>query len=98
MSCLQAWGAISLGKAYYRELTRWLEAVALQTTRSVVLAQSLIEELRNRRVVLPSVAVIERICAEAATPPFTSLMAAATSGGSNPAITAARVRALMAAK
>jgi Domain of unknown function (DUF4158) len=60
-------GLDQFGKAHYRELTRWLEAVALQTTRSVVLAQSLIGELRNRRVVLPSVAVIERICAEAAT-------------------------------
>jgi Domain of unknown function (DUF4158) len=60
-------GLDQFGKAHYRELTRWLEPVALQTTRSVVLAQSLIEELRNRRVVLPSVAVIERICAAAAT-------------------------------
>jgi Domain of unknown function (DUF4158) len=40
---------------------------ALQTTQGVVLAEAAIEELRRRRIVLPPVLVIERVCAEVAT-------------------------------
>jgi hypothetical protein len=39
----------------------------LQTTRGIVLAQAVVEELRKRLIVLPPVAVIKRLCAEAAT-------------------------------
>jgi TnpA family transposase len=52
---------------HYRALSEWLEPTALQTTRGIVLAQAVVEELRKRLIVLPPVAVIERLCAEAAT-------------------------------
>ena len=52
---------------HYRALSEWLEPTALQTTRGMVLAQVVVEELRKRLIVLPPLAVIERLCAEAAT-------------------------------
>lgn len=52
---------------HYRSLVAWLETIALQTTRGLALAQALVEELRRRLIVLPSLAVIERITAEAGT-------------------------------
>ena len=52
---------------HYHSLAAWLEPTAPQTTRGLVLARAVVEELRKRRVVLPPVAVIERLCAEAAT-------------------------------
>ena len=55
------------GTRHYRSLSAWLDPTALQTTRGIVLAQSVVEELRRRLIVLPPVAVIERLCAEAMT-------------------------------
>ena len=52
---------------HYRSLVEWLETIALQTTRGLALAQALVEELRRRLIALPSLAVIERIAAEAGT-------------------------------
>jgi len=52
---------------HYRASSEWLQPTALQTTRGMVLAQVVVEELRKRLIVLPPVAVIERLCAEAAT-------------------------------
>jgi TnpA family transposase len=52
---------------HYRALSEWLVPTALQTTRGIVLAQAVLEELRKRLIVLPPVAVIERLCGEAAT-------------------------------
>jgi hypothetical protein len=52
---------------HYRALSEWLEPTALQTTRGMVLAQVVVEELRKRLIVLPPASVIERLCAEAAT-------------------------------
>ena len=51
----------------HREIAKWLLPTALQTTQGLVLAQAVVEELRRRRIVLPPVLVIERICAEVAT-------------------------------
>ena len=50
-----------------KSITVRLDPTALQTTRGVVLAQAVAEELRKRLIVLPPVAVIERLCAEAMT-------------------------------
>jgi uncharacterized protein DUF4158 len=46
---------------HYRALSEWLVPTALQTTRGVVLAQAVLEELRRRVIVLPPAAVIERL-------------------------------------
>ncbi len=60
-------GVEQFATSHYRSLASWLEPTALQTTRGMVLARAIVEELRKRRIVLPPVAVIERLCAEAAT-------------------------------
>lgn len=54
-------------RAVYRAIADWLLPTALQTTQGVALAQAIVEELRRRQVVLPPVAVIERLCAEVST-------------------------------
>ncbi len=63
-----------------RAVVSWLEPAATQTTRGVVPAQGLIEELRKRRIVLPPVVVIERLCAEAATRAQRTVFARLTDG------------------
>src|SRR5271165_3912727 len=54
-------GMEQFAATHYRSLAAWLEPTALQTTRGLVLARAVVEELRNRRIVLPPVAVIERL-------------------------------------
>src|SRR5271165_4275349 len=66
-------GMEQFAATHYRSLAAWLEPTAMQTTRGLVLARAVVEELRKRRIVLPTVAVIERLCAEAATSPYSSL-------------------------
>ena len=60
-------GMEQFGTSHYRALSAWLEPTALQTTRGILLVRAVVEELRRRLVVLPPLAVIERLCAEAAT-------------------------------
>jgi TnpA family transposase len=60
-------GMEQFGTRHYRSLSAWLEPTALQTTRGILLARAVVEELRSRLVALPPLAVIERLCAEAAT-------------------------------
>jgi hypothetical protein len=47
---------------HYRALSTWLEPTALQTTQGILLARAVVEQLRRRLVVLPPLAVIERLC------------------------------------
>jgi TnpA family transposase len=54
-------------RSYYRELIDWLIALALQTTQGMVLAHAVANELRARRVLLPTVALIEKMGAIALT-------------------------------
>ncbi len=63
-----------------RALVSWLEPAAAQTTRGLVLAQAVVAELRKRRIVLPPVAVMERLCAEAATRAQRTVFARLTDG------------------
>jgi Domain of unknown function (DUF4158) len=51
----------------FRHFARWLTDLALQTDKGLVPATSLIQQVRKERMVLPPVAVIERICAQAIT-------------------------------
>lgn len=60
-------GMEQFGRREYRSISSWLEPIALQTTRGMVLAQAVVKELRKRRIVLPPVPTIERLCGEAAT-------------------------------
>jgi len=67
-----------------RELRAWLLPVALNIGRGTVLVATVIEELRLRRIILPPLAVIERLCSEvrlrAERQTFRSLTASLTDG------------------
>ncbi len=51
--------------AEYRRLRGWLTDLALQTNKALALAEQLIESLRSQRVIVPTVTMIDRLCAEA---------------------------------
>jgi Domain of unknown function (DUF4158) len=67
LELLSRLGLEQFGTKHYRAISAWLESTALQTTQGIVLAQTTVDELRRRLVVLPSLTVIERLCAEVAT-------------------------------
>jgi hypothetical protein len=50
-----------------RRFVHQLADLARQTDRGIVLAEALVEMLRQQRVILPTVDVIERLCSEALT-------------------------------
>jgi TnpA family transposase len=50
---------------HYRSAVSELSEIALQTDKGIVLATRLVESLRARAVLLPTLPVIERICSEA---------------------------------
>lgn len=52
---------------HYNEALRHLEDVAAQTDKGIVLASALVQLLRSRHILLPSLNVLERICAQAVT-------------------------------
>ena len=52
---------------HYRSAVRSLDELAWQTDKGIVLATSLVQSLRQQSVLLPTLDVIERICAEAVT-------------------------------
>ena len=54
-------------RTLYRELIEWLTPMAMQTTQGLVLAHAVANELRSRHILLPTVALIEKICATALT-------------------------------
>jgi TnpA family transposase len=64
---LERLGLKQFDRITYRQIAKWLLPAALQTTQGLVLTEAAIEELRRRRIVLPPVLVIERVCAEVAT-------------------------------
>jgi TnpA family transposase len=68
LSELQQWlGLITFNRSHYRTLVKSLTELAQQTDRGILLAGALLEELRHQKVILPTVEVIERLCAEALT-------------------------------
>lgn len=60
-------GLASFGAGHYRQTVNRLCELAMQTDKGVVLAGQAFNDLRQRRVIIPSLDVIERICAEAIT-------------------------------
>jgi hypothetical protein len=48
----------------YREFASWLLPTALATERGVTLTSVVLEELRARRIIIPTLPVIERLCGE----------------------------------
>lgn len=65
---LQAWLNLTpFAITDYRRFVHQLADLARQTDRGIVLAEELVEMLRQQRVILPTVDVIERLCSEALT-------------------------------
>ena len=65
---LQAWlNLTQFSTADYRRFIHQLAELAQQTDRGIVLAEKLVEVLRQQRIILPAVDVIERLCGEALT-------------------------------
>ena len=57
----------SFGAGHYRQTVNRLCELAMQTDKGVVLARQVLDDLRQRRIIIPSLDVIERVCAEAIT-------------------------------
>jgi TnpA family transposase len=65
---LQVWLKLTpFAIADYRRFVHQLAELAQQTDRGIVLAEALVEMLRQQRIILPAVDVIERVCSEALT-------------------------------
>lgn len=65
---LYAWlGLTPCGLRHARTSVQHLTEVAVQTDRGLVLAMALVEHLRQQRILLPPLRVIERLCASART-------------------------------
>ena len=63
---LQAWLGLTLfAIADYRRFVHQLADLARQTDRGIVLAEALVDLLRQGHIILPTVDVIERMCSEA---------------------------------
>jgi TnpA family transposase len=65
---LQSWlGLTPFSISDYRRVVRHLTDLAQQTDRGIILAETLVEMLRQQRIILPALDVIERVCGEALT-------------------------------
>lgn len=65
---LQAWlGLTIFSISHYRRLVHQLAELAQQTDRGIILAETLVEMLRQQFIILPTIDVIERVCSEALT-------------------------------
>jgi hypothetical protein len=53
--------------SHYRQAVHTLTELALQTDKGIVLASTLVENLRRQTIILPAINAIERACAEAIT-------------------------------
>jgi len=62
-----AFGFRTFSMNYYKSAVQKLETTAWQTDKGIVLIKELIENFRDQKILLPSINVIERICAEAIT-------------------------------
>lgn len=65
---LQAWlGLTAFSISHYRRVVYELAKLAQQTDRGIILAEKLVEMLRQQLIILPTIDVIERVCSEALT-------------------------------
>ncbi len=53
--------------AHYRQAVQAATELAFQTDKGIVLATSVVDALRHRHIILPTLDVIERVCSEAIT-------------------------------
>ena len=60
---LQAWLNLTpFVTTDYRRFVHQLAELAQQTDRGIVLAEALVELLRQQRIIMPAVDIIERVC------------------------------------
>jgi hypothetical protein len=67
LSCVHIW---AWSRSAWRTIGRLSSAateLALQTDKGIMLANSVLDDLRHRHVILPTLDVVERVCAEAIT-------------------------------
>ena len=62
-----AFGFKTFSAAHYRSHVQWLTDVAMQTDKGIVLATAVVQELRKKQIIIPTINVIERLCKEAIT-------------------------------
>ena len=60
-------GVEPFGLTHYRQAVLATTELALQTDKGIVLAVSVLDTLRHRHIILPTLDVIERVCAEGIT-------------------------------
>jgi hypothetical protein len=60
-------GLTQISRGDYRAVSAALLPVAIQTTQGLVIAQAAVDELRRRRIVLPPVRALDKLCAAVAT-------------------------------
>ena len=60
-------GMEPFGLAHYRQAVHATTDLALQTDKGIVLASSVLDALRHQHIILPTLDVVERVCAEAIT-------------------------------
>lgn len=61
------YGFVSFNRAHVRAAIEFLQPIALHSDKGIVVANALMENLRQQRILLPSAPVIERLCAQAIT-------------------------------
>ena len=65
---LQAWlGLTAFTLQNFRQFVKHMTELAMQTDRGIVLASALLETLRRQSIIVPTVDVLERVCAAALT-------------------------------
>ena len=60
-------GLEPFGLTHYRQAAPTTTELALQTDKGIVLASSVLDALRHQHIILPTLDVVERVCAEAIT-------------------------------
>ena len=55
------------GLAHFRQAVHATTELALQTDKGIMLASNVLDSLRQRHIILPTLDVVERVCAEAIT-------------------------------
>lgn len=60
-------GLKPFGLTHYRQSVHAMTELAMQTDKGIVLAASILDGLRHQRVIIPTMDVIDRVCAEAIT-------------------------------
>ena len=60
-------GMEPFGLPHYRQAVHTATELALQTDKGILLARDVLDSLRRRHVILPTLDVVERVCAEAIT-------------------------------